>query len=59
VGRLPREARVAVRLARAADRLVDALERQVGERVGAQLGATSASVRLWAIISSRVDMSIP
>ena len=27
-----------MRLARAADRLVDALERQVGQRVGAQLG---------------------
>ena len=37
-GYSPGEARVAVRLARAADRLVDALERQVGERVGAQLG---------------------
>ena len=32
------EAGVAVRLARAADRLVDAVERQVRQRVGAQLG---------------------
>src|SRR4051794_38686456 len=32
------EAGVAVALARAADRLVDAVERQVRERVGAQLG---------------------
>ena len=32
------EARVAVRLARALDRLVDAAERQVGQRVAAQLG---------------------
>src|SRR3954453_15009002 len=35
---IPREARAALRLPRAADRFVDAFQRQVGERVGAQLG---------------------
>ena len=43
----------------AADRLVDAVKRKVGERVGADVLGDLVDGAPWATISSRVDMSTP